>query len=128
MGHDLPEHSTPLAIFRREFARLQHVHGDDGEAYEGAWCAVAANIVAEGRQRAAEFTASPHWHGEPFTEEQLDQFQSLSHAMIRSARLAGDQARWEAVSAGMTCSRALAVRIEAAVEAEMARWLAGGGQ
>jgi len=127
MSHDPADPNTPLAIFRREFARLQHADGDDGEAYEGAWCAVTANIAAEGRRRAAEFTASPHWRGEPFTEEQLDQFQFLSYAMIQSARLAGDHARWEAVAAGVTCSRALAVRIEAAVEAEMARWLAGRG-
>jgi len=128
MSHDPADPNTPFATFRREFARLQHAHGDDGEAYEGAWDAVIDQLATKGRRAAADFTASPQWHGKPFTEEQLDQFQSLSCAMIQSARLAGEQARWEAVAAGSTCSRALEDRIEAAVEAEMARWLAGGGQ
>lgn len=78
------------------------------------------------RQWAAKFTASPHWRGEPFTEEQLDQFQSLSYAMIQSARLAGDQARWEAVAAGVPYGAAMETLVELAVEMEIARWMNQG--
>jgi hypothetical protein len=115
-----------IATFNREFASRHERGMEEGEAYEGAWDAVIAQFAAEGRQRAAEFTSSPHWHGSPFTEEQLDQFQALSAAMIQSARLAGERARWEAFAAGVTHGTTLAALIESAVEREMARWMAGG--
>jgi len=122
-----PPKSTPdITTFPREFASLQERGADEGDAYEGAWDAVIAQFASVGRQRAAELTASPDWNGSPFTEDQLDQFQSLSAAMIQSARLAGERARREAIAAGVPQGATLAALIESAVEGEMARWLRNG--
>jgi hypothetical protein len=122
-----PPKTTPdITTFRREFASLQERGADEGEAYECAWDAVIAQFASVGRQRAAELTASPDWHGSPSTEDQLDQFQSLSAAMIQSARLAGERARREAIAAGVPQGATLAALIESAVEGEMARWLRNG--
>jgi hypothetical protein len=111
--HNQHAKSAPdIDTVNRKFARLQEHGAEEGEAYEGAWDAVIAQIAAEGRRQAAEFTASPHWHGSPFTEDQLDQFQALSAAMIQSARLAGERARWEAVTAGVPHGATLAALIE----------------
>ena len=125
MNHDPTEPTPPLAVFRREFVRLQDTHGDEGEAYEEAWDAVIAQWAAEGRQAAADFTASPYWHGSPFTEEQLDQFQAVSVAMIHAARMEGERARREAVALGVPYGAAIEALVERAVEMEMARWMAG---
>ena len=125
MNHDPTEPTPPLAAFRTEFARLQDTHGDESEAYEGAWDAVIEQLAAEGRAAAADFTASPYWHGAPFTQEQLDQFYALSVAMIGAARMEGERARREAVAAGVPYGAPMAALVERAVEMEMARWMAG---
>jgi hypothetical protein len=127
MNHDHTEPATPLAAFRTEFARLQDTHGDEGEAYEGAWDAVIAQLAAEGRQAAADFTASPYWRGSPFTEQQLDQFYALSVAMIRAARMKGERARREAVALGVPYGAAMEALVERAVQGKIDRWMAGGG-
>lgn len=127
MHPDPTEPTTPLTAFRAEFARLQDTHGDEGEAYEGAWDAVIDQLATEGRRAAADFTASPYWHGSPFTEQQLDQFHALSVAMIRAARVEGERARREAVALGVPYGAAMEALVERAVEGELARWMAGGG-
>jgi hypothetical protein len=126
MQHDHTEPTPPLAAFRAEFARLQDTHGEESEAYEGAWDAVIAQLATEGRRAAADFTASPHWHGSPFTEEQLDQFHAVSVAMIRAARMEGERAHRKAVAAGVPYGAAMEALVERAVQGEIDRWMSGG--
>ena len=127
MKHTLTEPTPPLAALRTEFARLQDTHGDESAAYEGAWDAVIDQWATEGRQAAADFTASPYWHGSPFTKEKLDELQAVSVAMIRAARMEGERAHRKAVAAGVPYGAAMQALVERAVQGEIDRWMSGGG-